>query len=117
VTDKPQLWEISWGPAIDAPYPVVLEETYPYRSTKMTLEYIKATPTLSTITRRVKTRTLELDDTQVERIVRLWAIAHAGFTDPEVEATCMYYGTFTGMSLTEETTQLYDDRDTPVEGD
>jgi hypothetical protein len=109
-----QLWEVSWGPAIDAPYPEVLETTYPYRSTKMTLHYIKATPTVSTITRRVNTRTLGLDATQVEGIVRLWAIAHAGFTDPEIE---LYEDSFSGLIMTEETTQLYDDRDTPVEGD
>ena len=72
-----QLWEISWGPAIKAPYPEVLETTYPYRSTKVTLEYIKAKPQVNVVTRRVETRTLELDATQVEGIVRLWARAHA----------------------------------------
>tara|TARA_R110000772_G_scaffold222639_1_gene333106 strand:- start:561 stop:719 length:159 start_codon:yes stop_codon:yes gene_type:complete len=50
-----QLWEISWGPPSDQLYPVVLEETYPHRSTNMT--------------------------------------------------------------LTEETSQTYDDTDTPIEGD
>ena len=80
----------------------------------MTLDYIKATPTVSTITRRVKTRTLELDATQVKGIIRLWARAHAGFTDPEIE---LYEDPFAGVTLTEETTQTYDDRDTPIEGD
>jgi hypothetical protein len=112
-----QLWEVSWGPAIDAPYPVVLEETYPYRSTKMTLDYIKAEPQVNAVTRRVETRTLELDATQVEGIVRLWARAHANFTNPEIETSCSWAGMFTGMTLTEETSQTYDDTDTPIEGD
>ena len=112
-----QLWEISWGPAIKAPYPEVLETTYPYRSTKMTLEYIKAKPQVNVVTRRVETRTLELDATQVEGIVRLWARAHAGFTDPEIDTSCLFDGTFDRMYLTEETSQTYDDTDTPVEGD
>jgi hypothetical protein len=79
----------------------------------VTLEYIKAKPQVNAITRRVETRTLELDATQVEGIVRLWARAHANFTNPEVETSCSW----DGMILTEETTQTYDDRDTPIEGD
>ena len=69
----------------------------------MTLEYIKANPQVNVVTRRVMTR--------------LWAREHAGFVDPEIETTCMYANTFTGAILTEQTIQLYDDSDTPIEGE
>tara|TARA_R110000737_G_scaffold72378_4_gene100886 strand:- start:684 stop:935 length:252 start_codon:yes stop_codon:yes gene_type:complete len=83
----------------------------------MTLEYIKANPQVNVVTRRVMTRTLILTKTQVEGIIRLWAREHAGFVDPEIETTCMYANTFTGAILTEQTIQLYDDSDTPIEGE
>tara|TARA_R110000850_G_scaffold195794_2_gene322215 strand:+ start:1485 stop:1775 length:291 start_codon:yes stop_codon:yes gene_type:complete len=46
-TDKPQPWNIRWGPDIDAPYPEILTKTYPYRSTKMTLPHYNGMPPVS----------------------------------------------------------------------
>jgi hypothetical protein len=108
-------WLISWGPPSDQLYPEVLEETYPYRSTKMTLEYIKAKPQVNVVAQLTTTRTLDLNAKQVEGIVRLWARAHAGFTDPEIETTSL--NDFDGLTLTEVTHSYGDDSDTPVEGD
>jgi hypothetical protein len=69
----------------------------------MTTEYIKAEPRLTVVSQVTSTRTLDLDSTQVEGIVRLWAQAEAGFTYPEIETLCSWDGMFTGMTLTEVT--------------
>jgi hypothetical protein len=83
----------------------------------MTTKYIKAEPKVTVVAQLTSTRTLDLDSTQVEGIVRLWAQTEAGFTDPEIETLCSWDGMFTGMSLTEVTHSYGDDTDTPVEGD
>jgi hypothetical protein len=69
----------------------------------VTLGYIKATPEETVVVDHKRTRTLELDATQVEGIVRLWALEHAGFTDPHIETACSWDGMFSGMTLTETT--------------
>ena len=79
----------------------------------MSLKYLKAEPTVNVVSSVTTTRTLKLDSTQFEGIVRLWAKAEAGFTDPEIETGCMW----DVMTLTEVLNTYSDDSDTPIEGD
>jgi|TARA_B110000902_G_scaffold135231_1_gene156809 hypothetical protein len=83
----------------------------------MALIFIKAEPKVEVVSMVTTTRTLELNDTQVENIVRLWAKAEAGFKDPNIEIDCLHDGILTGVTITEVTETYVDDSDTPIEGD
>jgi hypothetical protein len=83
----------------------------------VSLKLIKAKPTVNVVSQVTTTRTLELNSTQVEAIIRLWATAAAGFTCPNIETECSWDGMLTGMTITEVAETYVDDSDTPIEGD
>jgi hypothetical protein len=72
----------------------------------------------SVTTVKTTTRTVDIPADQVETIVRKWAIANLGFTNPDVSTYCTYSdGDFAGVVLNEVTTEDLEDDDTPIKGD
>jgi hypothetical protein len=64
----------------------------------------------SVTTVKSTTRTVDIPADQVETIVRKWAIANLGFTNPDVSTYCTYSdGDFAGVVLNEVTTEDLED--------
>lgn len=74
------------------------------------------TPEKVTISVQItRKRELELSASQVENIIKRWAIAHHGFSDrAEVYSDTGQVGLFRGITLTETTSEYRDSDDTEV---